>query len=484
MQSRLTGAISLVTAQAVVLLLGFITHPLITYFLGPSSYGIFNVVLSVQTIFGMFLTLGVPVAISHFVAQDEDHAQDILRQGLRIQIIIAVALAGVVFAASPLLARLLQDETLTPLLAFTALIILSQALYPIYVQYLSGLHRFNKQAALTSLYALAKLIGALGLLYFFHVYGALAGFAVGGAVAAAVGWYWTVHAGGQKSRRLSLPTFLSFAGLYVLVLVGIQILISLDLFMVKAILKDNSTAGHYSAVSTLARISYLLLQGLGFVLLPSVSRLSEPGRSKQEAARFIGDSIRYLIALIVPAVALAAATSRPLLLLFYQKSEFIVAAPALTILMLGLGSIGFYLLLANIISGAGKPHIALYITIILIAISGALGSYLIPAFGLVGAAWQTTIAGFIGLVVLGGYAFRKFAIPVPLRSTLNICIATAASVSLTYFWQATPLTLIPQYVLIGVLYVGVLVLLGEVTKADRLRIASAHPRLNWLAPRA
>jgi O-antigen/teichoic acid export membrane protein len=430
----------------------------------------------------MFLTLGVPVAISRFVAQDEKHAQSILQEGIRLQALVALGIAGIVFVTSPLIAQLLRDTTLTPLLAFTAIIILSQALYPIYVQYLSGLHRFNKQAALTAVYAIAKLAGAITLLYIFHVYGALGGFAVGGTVAAVIGWYWTRSLGGSRRRRLPLKAFLSFAGLYVLILVGIQVLISLDLFMVKAILKDNNVAGYYSGVSTLARISYLLLQGLAFVLLPSVSRLTEPGRPKQEASQFISESIRYLIALIVPAVVLAAATSKPLLLLFFQKSEFVVAAPALTILMLGLGSIGFYLLLANIVSGAGKPQVGLCITMLLIAVSGALGWFLIPTFGLLGAAWQTTIAGFIGLALLGGYAFRKFAIPLPLRSTINILIATAVAVSLTYLWQATPLTLIPQYVVVGLLYILVLVLLQEVTPADRKRIAGMHPALRWVAP--
>lgn len=480
MQSRLTGALSLLAAQAVVLFLGFITHPLISYFLGSSAYGVFNVVLSVQSIFGLFLTLGVPVAIARFVAQNEDHAHSILRQGILIQGVVALTIASLVVATSPLIARLLRDMTLAPLIAFTGVIILAQAFYPVYVQYLSGMLQFNRQAALTSLYALAKLVGAVSLLYLLHVYGALAGFAVGGVVAAVIGWWWTRRLGGTDAQRLPLKAFLSFAGIYVLILVGMQILISLDLFMVKAILKDNIMAGHYSASTTLARISYLLLQGLGFVLLPSVARLTQSGRSNKEAAAFISAAIRYLIALIVPGVAMAAATSKPLIMLFFP-SEYIAAAPSLTILMVGVGSLAFYLLLSNIVSGAGKPQVSLYITIFLIFMSGAAGWWLIPTFGLVGAAWQTTIAGSAGLVILSGYTFKKFAIPLPWRSTFNILLATAAAVSITYMWQATAVTLLPQYAVIGLIYLAVLILLREVTPNDRERVANIHPRLRWLA---
>jgi stage V sporulation protein B len=480
MQSRLTGAIFLMAAQAVVLLLGYITHPIIGRLLGPGSYGIFSLVLSVQSIFGLFLTLGVPVAIARFVAQDEAHAQSILRQGSRIQIVVAITLAGLVAAASPLIAWLLNDRALTTYLAFTAIIIFCQALYPVYAPYLSGMHRFNKQAALTTLYAVAKLAGALALIYFFQVYGALAGFAVGGLAAALIGWFWTRSIGGRAPTKLHRPAFLSFAGMYVLILVGLQVLISLDLFMVKAILKDNILTGYYSSSVTLSRISYMLLQALGFVLLPSVAKLTQPGSSRREAAQFISATIRYLIALIVPAVALAAATSKPLLILFFSK-EYIPAAASLTILMVGVGSLAFYLLLSNVVSGAGKPQVSLYIISGLIVMSSALGSWLIPAYGLVGAAWQTTITSLVGLTIISAYTFKKFAIPVPLRSTINILVATAVAVSITYAWQATAITLLPQYVVVGLIYILVLFILQEVTPDDRQRIAHIHPALSWVA---
>lgn len=483
MQSRLTGAISLVTAQAVVLLLGYITHPIIGRVLGPGSYGIFNVVLSIQSIFGILLTLGIPVAIARFVAANEANAKNILRQGLWWQTIVAAGTAGALIAASPLLANALNDEALMPYIAFTGIIILSQAFYPMYVQYLSGMHRFNKQAALTCIYALAKLLGALALMYFIAVYGALAGFAVGGIVAASVGWWWTRRLGGGARKKLPLKSFFTFAVSYVLILVGLQILISLDLLMVKAILKDNTLAGYYSSSVTLARISYMLLQGLGFVLLPSVARLMEGENSRREAAKFISDAIRYLIALVVPSVALAAATSKTLLILFFSN-EYIPAAPSLSILMIGLGALSFYLLLSNIVAGAGKPQVSMYLTGGLILLSISLGWWLIPNLGLRGAALQTTITGLVGLAILAGYTFKTFGLKLPIRSTANIIIASAVAVSLTYLWRATAVTLLPQYAAVGIIYFALLLLLQEVTPSDRERIAGIHPKLKWVAPRS
>lgn len=480
MQSRFSGAISLLAAQAVVLLLGWITHPIIGRVLGPGSYGMYGVVLSIQTIFGLFLALGVPVAISRFVAQDTTHARSILRQALRIQIVFAFTLSITVFLLSPIIAGLLGDQNLTNLIRFVALVLLLQSGYPVFVQYLSGMHRFNRQALLTSVYAVIKLIGALSLIFVFGVYGAFAGFAIGGFCAAIIGWFWTRKIGGTKSQPLPVKSFLSFAGTYVLILVSLQILISLDLFMVKAMLKDNVTTGYYSAAVTLSRISFMLLQSLTFVLLPSVSALTKPGASREKAVDFIGSTLRYLIIIIVPGAVLASTTSRSLIRLFYS-SQYDPASSALSILMIGLACIAFFQLLANIIAGAGKAHVALMGTIVLVFISLVGGLIMIPSFGIIGAAWQTTITGVIGLVGLALYTFKTFKIPIPYRSIFNVVIASVIMILPTYIWQAHPFVLPLQYIVLFAFYIGVLFMLREITVEDRKLVANLHPKLRWLA---
>ncbi|MDP3997144.1 MAG: oligosaccharide flippase family protein [bacterium] len=476
-QSRISGALSLVTAQAVVLILGYVTHLWIGRVLGPGPYGIYGVVLSVQTIFSLFLTLGIPVAISRYAAQDEMHAQSILRQGLRLQAYAAILITVLVFFASSVIAWLLQDSSLTPYFMFVAFVIFSQAFYPIFNQFFSGMHLFNRQALLTIFYAIVKLVSALTLIYFIYVYGAFAGFMLGGIAAGVVGWYSTRNIGGHKNKLLPVKKFLSFAGVYVLILVGLQILISLDLFMVKAILHSDTSAGYYNAAVTLSRISFTMLQALGFILLPSVAKLTKPGAAHDKAASFISDTIRYLIALIVPSVALAAATSKSLIIIFFS-STYIPAAPVLTVLMIGLGGLSFYMLLANIAAGAGRPAVPLYITIAMLLISPSLGLYLIPRLGLIGAAWQTTTTGLIGLIVISLYTFRSFKIPLPIHSIINISIASFTAVLPTYLWRTTPLNLPLHYLLALVIYLAVMILLREITPADRARLASLNPRLN------
>lgn len=479
-QSRLTGALSVTLAQAIVLAFGYVTHFWVGRALGPGSYGIFGVALSLQTIVGLAQTQGVPMAVSRFVAQDEKHAQSILRQSLQVQFIVSICISVITLLLAPLLAYFLGDASLVSYIRFVALVLFLQSFFPVFPQFLAGLHRFNQQAVLTTVYALAKVVGSIGLLYIWHIYGALAGFAVGGVVGGLLGWYWSRRVGTSAWRKLALKQFLTFAGVYFLILVGLQILISLDLFMVKAIMKDNVQAGYYNAAVTLSRIPYSLLQALAFILLPSVSALTKPGASHDAAAKFIRDTLRYLIALIVPGVALAASTSQGLIRLFFS-GKFDPAAPVLTILMIGLGSLAFYLLLANIVAGAGRPQAGLVITIGMLCISAVAGVVLIPHYRLIGAAWQTTIAGVFGLVLLSAYTFYTFKIPLPIRSSSNILIASAAACATTYVWPHLTLLLPVEYVLALIVYLATLFVLKEITAEDRRRLASIHPKLKWLA---
>jgi stage V sporulation protein B len=464
-QSKLSGALALTVAQAIVLFLGFIVHPLIGRLLGKAEYGIFGIVLSLQTIFGIILTLGVPSAVSKFVAQNTSHAQPILRQALKIQVITALSISALVVLLSPVMSHFLHDPSLTKYFLFIAAVIFLQGFYPVYTQFLSGMHRFTKQAALTSVYAVAKLAGAISLIYVFNLYGALSGFAVGGVLAALLGWYWTRSMGGVQPYSIHLKSFLSFAGMYAVILLGLQILMSQDLFMVKALLKDNVLAGDYNAAVNLSRISYMLLQGLAFVLLPSVAALTRPGASRNEAVLFIRDALRYLIALIVPSVVLAAATSKELIILFYG-ARYENAAQVLTILMVGLGALSFYLLLTNIAAGAGKARIPLIITVLMIIGSIAIGYVAIPLYGLRGAAFQTTISSILGLGALGIYTLRTFQIPFPWTSTMRIILATAVAMAPTYIWKAGSFMLPIQYILLFALYLIVLWGIGEVQQKD------------------
>ena len=92
--SRLSGAILLASAQAVLLGMGYVTHILIGKLGGPALYGVYGVVLSFMTILNMIMTLGIPVAVSKEVAQDEENSGGILTSALLGQMVLAIILSS------------------------------------------------------------------------------------------------------------------------------------------------------------------------------------------------------------------------------------------------------------------------------------------------------------------------------------------------------------------------------------------------------
>lgn len=473
--SKLTGALFLSIAQAVLLGLGYITHILIGKLGGPSLYGVFGVVLNFMNIINMLLTLGIPVAMSKELAEDEENSGGIFKTAITAQFILSLILSFLTLIFSKQIAYAFGDEKLASVIEFTALVYPCTAIYAIFSNYFNGLHAFAIQASLIVTYSVFKLVGSVSLLGRFGVAGALAGFGIGAAIVAIPGFFLsrkTVK--GRDKRPLKLNKLLTFAGAFVGTSIALQILMSLDLFMVKRFLHDDTLAGYYNAASTLARIPYFILQALGFVFLPVVARLMK--NNIQEGREFIKNVSRYLFLLLLPITALAAATSKGLIHLFYSP-QYEPGSQPLTLLMVALGLLSAFYLFASISAGAGKPKVPMLISWTLLPLSLLLGYFLIPKYQLEGAAITTILISAIGAITLGAYMFKRFSLSFPFRTLLNGILATAVMVIPTYFLQLPSSLLLPlEYLVLFGLYALMLFALGELKKNDLSLLKSMLPK--------
>ncbi len=472
--SRLSGALWLSIAQAVVLALGYVTHILVGKIGGPSLYGVYGLTLSFLTIMNMLMTLGIPTAVSKEVAENESNSGSILKTALFAQIIFSFLLSLLTLIFAGPAAKLLGDPSLANVIRFTAVVYPLTALYSVQTNYLNGLHAFSLQATLIVIYALAKLTGSVGLLFPFGVQGAVAGFAIGGLVAAIFGLPFTLRSiRGHFKTGVPLKKIISFAGAFVGTSLALQILMSTDLFLVKRIMQDNTLAGYYNAASTLSRIPYFILQALGFVFLPSIARLMK--ENENEARQFIRDIFRYLFLLLLPITALAATTSKSLIHLFYSPIYEPAASP-LTLLMIALGLLSAFYLLATIAAGAGKARIPLIISWVLIPVAIAFGFFFIPRFGLEGAAITTISTAGIGALIIGSYMVARFRLSFPVTTLIKGVIATTVMVLPTYFLALKAILLPLEYLFLFAVYAITLIALGELKKDDISRLKTLVPK--------
>lgn len=472
------GTLYLTISSLFFIASGYVIHVWLGNYLGPEDYGVYGVVIQVMTALNMIHYVGVPQAVSKYIAQGDSSADEILRSGLVLQVGSTLVIAVVFFLVAQPLALLLNDVTLTPYIRASSLVLVPYSAMTLYMTgYYNGLHYFKRQASMNIVYSIIKTVTVIGLVYVLRVYGAIIGFIISPLVAMLFGLHRPRTAGShfpyRPLVRFSLPLIL-FSVLSTLQL-------SVDLFFVKALLANDASAGYYTANQNIARIPYFAFTGVSYVLLPSIS--SSVSRDHVEKTRvLISRSMRYVLLLLVPGTLLMSATSGQLLQVLYPR-EYLAGAGSLSILIVGLSFVTLFVMLINILTGAGRPG-----TSMLLAAGGLLVTsiscyLLVPAMGLNGAALATTLGGLLAMTVAGLLVYRRFHGLVSPLSALRILAASLVLYPLARLITLPTLLLPVLYVALFALYVLLLTLFGEVRREEWSRLyGTLLPRTPLLKP--
>lgn len=162
--------------------------------------------------------------------------------------------------------------------------------------------------------------------------------------------------------------------------------------------------GVYSAVFPTARLLWIIPISIINVLLPITSELWNKG-FKKELKKGIELLHRFILIIVLPATLIIFVFSDIILELFYGDS-FIIGGTSLKILVIGIMFYSFYAINGGIFSGMGKPHINTKILGLGAVVNIILNLFLIPKFGIIGAATASMIS-FILIMFLGFYVLQK-----------------------------------------------------------------------------
>ncbi|MDD5638656.1 MAG: flippase [Candidatus Pacebacteria bacterium] len=465
------GSLYLLIAQVIFMASGYIIHFGLARILGPALYGVYGIVLSLISIINIIVTSGASQAISKYISAGEN-AEIIKRTSLKFQSFFALIIFCLYELSAGIFAKLLGDLNLIPYIRIAGFIPLAYALYTVYVGYFNGLREFKKQAWLQIVYSLSKLFFTFILVYLgFSLFGAFIGFAVGPLIGFLMGM---IISGIGEKNKFEWQKLVSFAWPIIVFSVVLAFLVSIDLFSVKAILGENTSAGFYNAATTLARVPYTILSVIASVLFPSISYFL----SKKDFERvkyYIEETLRYLILLLIPATFLIAGTAKNLISLIYS-TEYLPAAGPLIILIFGFAFLTIFNLLATIIIANGKPKVSMVMILGLAIISLILNILLIPIYGLNGAAFSTTIACFVGLILSSVYILKNFKVLMNWKSFLKILVASLIIFCFTQLWAVKGIILLVEYGILFLIYFGLLFLFKEINKNDIKIVKELIPR--------
>ena len=169
--------------------------------------------------------------------------------------------------------------------------------------------------------------------------------------------------------------------------------------------------------------------------------------------------------LLLPVMLLISATSTDLLTLVYS-SRYVDAAEPLSILAFGLGVLSVYLVLAHILKGSGRPGVVLGMAVLLVGTDIGLNILLIPRYGLEGAAWATTITGFLGMCAAAIYVLWRFGALVNARALGKILLAAGVIYAIALQVSVSPPWLPLIYIGLLALYGGTLWLIKGLGRDD------------------
>lgn len=464
------GTLYFIFVQIIFLASSYIIHAGLGRFLGPAAYGIFGVVIAVMSLINILLTTGVPLAGSRFIAMANESMTAIKKATVNLQTISSLVVFALYFLISPFIADMLGDPALTNYIRASTFVIPVYAFNSLYGSFLNGLRLFGKQSVIMFVSSVAKVAGAIGLVILgYAIYGAIAGYLLGPLAGMVIGWYYLrgmEEDPGKRSNTEDFPVrkIIDFALPVIVFSFALLFLMSIDLFFVKRILVEDVQAGYYTAASTLSKFPYYILTGVGVAIFPAISK-STAAQDAAQTGKYIRESMRYLVLLLLPSVFIISGSSDSLVQLFYSD-KYASASYPLAILTFGLAAFTLFSTLATVINAAGRPGIPMIMTVALIPVAVALNWLLIPVYHLEGAAIATTITGLLSLMLSCAYVMKMFGVIMEVASFIRILFASLFVYAITLVIPVTGLILPIWYAFLFGIYLGILVLIKEFNKYD------------------
>jgi stage V sporulation protein B len=277
----------------------------------------------------------------------------------------------------------------------------------------------------------------------------------------------------------------------ILFFLAYELLISIDLYLVKALLRNDYLTGIYNASLTVGRIPYYIFYALTIMLLPVISKTTAQN-DQAETQKIIQKSLRLMIILLVPSVILLSKFAKPVIEIFYSQ-KYLAAAYPMSILVYGVGFLTIFYVMSFVLNGAGKTKIPMWIALFGLFLNAFLNYLLIRQYALVGSAVATTLTSFIIMLIMLFYLKRDFGKVWEGKSLGKIFFAGLLTYGATFFFPENGWFFLGWSVILCAFYFLLLYFLREISQTDwqylqtiisRKKTAAAREELSGNEPSA
>jgi O-antigen/teichoic acid export membrane protein len=439
---------------------------IVARFLGPTDFGLITLASAVTIIASTIILVGMPEGVGRYVAfykgrNDEQRIKGVIITALKVVLPLGIAAAILLFLFAEVISiRIFHNANLTPILKIFSFSVPFFAVYYILIYAIAGFQEMRYMVYVRDLFQNSARLFLLVVLLLLG-YGVLgAAFAYTFAIIATpfVAFYYLnkiFPVFSEKIKRISMKKELfsfswplMFAGILGLVMGWIDTLM-LGYFLTAA------DVGIYRASLSTAGLLVIVPGSFGAIFFPVITELYSRGE-REELENTDAAVTKWILMIVLPLVLLMILFSNQVLYILYGV-EYVAGALALCILGFGYLVISTFYLTNQIIQTVGRTKLIMANTGVGASLNVILNYFLIPIYGINGAA----IATGISLLTVNALAFAEVLLitriqPMKINYT-KIVFASFASIFVVYvitkyFFVITPIYLL---ILMFLLYMGI-----------------------------
>ena len=382
------------STRVVLLIIGVLSTIAIVRLLGPEGRGLYALAMTCIAIGIQFGTLGFHASNTYYVAQDSTLLSILLGNSLLLSLVAGTVVAMFVLVIVGIWPDVLPfDNTLLFLILFgfpiaLAYVLIQSLLVGLHeIQFYNVIELLNKTLAL-SLIGVCVLSSSITVSRIFMT-GVLALLIV-----------LTISLFHLKKHSKELPKFdirffqhhFGFGFKAYLAAFFSFLMLKLDLWMVQYFLGTKET-GYYSIATAMSDMLYVFPMLVGKLLFPRLSAEYDV-RERRKQIKLVA----ILVAIVMSFIAfLALLVIEPVVQIAFG-SAFLFSVPAFLWLLPGIVCLSINAIFMNYFASVGMPTIVIFFPFCAFLLNAILNLYFVPSYGLVGAAFSSSIAYTVMLV--------------------------------------------------------------------------------------
>lgn len=379
-------------SQILIFIIGFITSIILARALGPTGKGTYTLIILIPTVILKLGSLGIDVANVYFTGSKKYEIKDIVSNSLFASILLSsiliILFLGIFYLK--IFQNFLNSNQINFIHLWVAVLIIPFSLFFGFLRsIILGQEKiiiYNKINIFQNIFQLTSIIILL-LIFKQGVIGAIIAYVftvicVTSLVVLFIKKYTKIYVSynekifkdlvkyGVKAYFGNLAQFLNYR---------------LDMFLV-AIFLTPAAVGYYSIAVGIAERLWMLPGAIASVLFPRISSL------KNVAANNLTPRIsRHTFFFTIFLSLILAILAKPLIKLFFGIT-FLPSLIPLLVLLPGIIALSVSKVLTADLAGRGKPQYGSYSSFVALVLNVLLNLWLIPRWGISGAAFATTVA--------------------------------------------------------------------------------------------